>query len=102
MKDVCALYEFGISAVSTPSESTFISDKQLEEFKSRFKHILVIYDFDRTGKSNMAKIRREHPELNYYFLPKYLAKDFTDSIKMVGVDEMKKYVNEFMSNYKFK
>lgn len=102
MKDVCALYEFGIPAVSPNSETLFVDDKKLEEFKQRFKHILVVYDSDRPGKSNMAKIRREHPELNYYFLPKYLAKDFTDSIKMVEVDEMKKYVNKFMSNYKFK
>ena len=102
MKDVCALYEFGISAVSPNSETLFIDDKKLEEFKQRFKHILVIYDSDRPGKFNMAKIRREHPELNYYFLPRYLAKDFTDSIKMVGVDKMKEFVNQFMSNYKFK
>ena len=102
MKDVCALYEFGISAVSPNSETLFIDDKKLEEFKQRFKYILVIYDSDRPGRSNMAKIRREHPELNYYFLPRYLAKDFTDSIKMIGVDKMKQYVNQFMSNYKFK
>ena len=102
MKDVIAMYRFGIAACAPNSETLFISDKQLEEFKRRFKHILVIYDSDRPGRSNMAKIRREHPELNYYFLPKYLAKDFTDSIKMVGVENMKEYVNKFMSNYKFK
>lgn len=102
MKDVCALYEFGIPAVSPNSETLFIDDKKLNEFKERFKHILVIYDSDRPGKFNMAKIRREYPELNYYFFPKYLAKDFTDSIKMIGVDKMKELVNQFMSNYKFK
>ena len=102
MKDLCAMYEFGISAVSTASESTFISDKQLEEFKSRFKHIIVIFDSDRPGKHNMWLIRKKYPELNYYFLPWYLSKDFTDSIKMVGIENMKEYVNEFMSNYKFK
>ena len=102
MKDCAAMYEFGIAAVSTPSESTFISDKQLEEFKSRFKHILVIYDNDRPGCHNLWLIRKKYPELNYYILPKYLEKDFTDTIKAIGVDSMKKYVNEFMSNYKFK
>ena len=102
MKDVCALYEFGISAVSPNSETLFIDDKKLEEFKKRFKHILVVYDQDRPGKHNMWLIRKQHPELNYYFLPWYLAKDFTDSIKMVGIENMKEYVNEFMSNYKFK
>ena len=102
MKDLCAMYEFGISAVSTASESTFISDKQLEEFKSRFKHIIVIFDSDRPGRHNMWLIRKKYPELNYYVLPNTLEKDFTDSIKKIGVDKMKELVNQFMSNYKFK
>lgn len=102
MKDVAAMYEFGIVAVSTPSESTFVLDKQLEEFKSRFKHIIVIFDSDRPGKHNMWLIRKKYPELNYYVLPDYLEKDFTDSIKKIGVDKMKELVNQFMSNYKFK
>ena len=102
MKDVVAMYGFGIAAVSPNSETLFIEDKKLEEFKQRFKHILVLYDNDRAGLFNMAKIRKIHPELNYFYLPWYLAKDFTDSIKLVGVDHMKEYVDEFMSNYKFK
>ena len=102
MKDVVALYGFGIAAVSPNSETLFVDDKKLEEFKRRFKHILVVYDNDRPGLYNMAKIRREHPELNYFYMPWYLAKDFTDSIKLVGVENMKEYVDEFMSNYKFK
>ena len=102
MKDLCAMYEFNIPAVSTASESTFISDKQLEEFKSRFKHIIVIFDSDRPGRHNMWLIRKKYPELNYYVLPNTLEKDFTDSIKKIGVDKMKELVNQFMSNYKFK
>ena len=102
MKDIMAMYEFNIPAVAPNSETLFINDKQLEEFKQRFKHILVFYDNDRPGRYNMAKIRREHPELNYYFLSKSLSKDFTDTIKQVGVDKMRELVNQFMSNYKFK
>lgn len=102
MKDLCAMYEFNIPAVSTASESTFISDKQLEEFKSRFKHIIVIFDSDRPGKHNMWLIRKKYPELNYYVLPNTLEKDFTDSIKKIGINKMKELVNQFMSNYKFK
>lgn len=101
MKDVIALYRLGIPAVSPNSETLFLEDKKLEEFKTRFKHILVLYDQDRAGKYNMAKIRRLHPELNYYFLPKYLKKDVTDTIKAIGFERMQEYVKEFMSNYKF-
>ena len=102
MKDIMAMYEFNIPAVAPNSETLFINDKQLEEFKQRFKHILIFYDSDRPGKFNMAKIRREHPELNYYFLPKSLSKYFTDTIRQVGIDKMKELVKQFMSNYKFK
>ena len=102
MKDVVAMYDFGIAAVSPNSETLFIDDKKLEEFKQRFKHILVLYDNDRPGKHNMWLIRKQHPELNYYYLPFYLSKDFTDSIKLVGVDNMKDYVNDFFKEYKFK
>ena len=102
MKDVVAMYGFGIPAVSPNSETLFIEDKKLEEFKKRFKHILVLYDNDRPGLHNMWLIRKEHPELNYYYMPWYLSKDFTDSIKLVGVDNMKDYVKEFFNEYKFK
>lgn len=102
MKDVMALNRFGIAAVAPNSETLFVNDKQLEEFKRRFKHILVMYDSDRPGKYNMCKIRREHPELNYFVLPKNLAKDFTDSIVLVGLEKMKTLVEEFLKEYKFK
>lgn len=102
MKDVASMYGFGITAVSTPSESTFISDKQLEEFKSRFKHIVVLYDSDRPGKHNLWIIRKKCPELNYFVLPNNLEKDFTDTLKVIGTNKMKKLIKQFMSNYKFK
>ncbi len=102
MKDVISLNGFGIPAVSPNSETLFIDDKKLEEFKKRFKHILVIYDNDRAGKFNMSRIRKLYPELNYFILPKTLAKDFTDSIKLVGVEKMKELIKEFLIKFKFK
>lgn len=102
MKDCMSMYEFNIPAVACNSETLFVNDKQLEEFKKRFKHILVLYDNDRPGLHNMWIIRKQHPELNFYYLPKYLKKDFTDTIKEIGIEKMQEYVNQFMLNYKFK
>lgn len=103
MKDLCAMYEFDIPAVSTASESTFISDKQLEEFKSRFKHIIVIFDQDRSGRYNMSKIRKLHPELNYFIIPReYGSKDFTDLIRDHGIEKVKTLVSEFLTKFNFK
>lgn len=103
MKDTIACRALGYDSVSPNSETTFPSEKQIEEFKKRFKHILIIFDNDRPGLYNLAKIRRQYPELNYYFIDKSLgAKDLTDLIKLKGFKEVKLLVNQFMSNYKFK
>lgn len=102
MKDVVSMRGFGIYAVAPNSETLFLNDKQLEEFKSRFKHILVLYDNDRPGKHNLYKIRKEHPELNYFCLPRTLEKDFTDTIAKYGVEKMRELINEFNLNYKLK
>ena len=102
MKDVISLRGFGYYAIAPNSETLFISDKQLEEFKSRFKHILVFYDNDRPGKHNLWKIRKEHPDLNFFCLPKTLEKDFTDTIAKYGIERMKELINEFNLKYKLK
>ena len=102
MKDVAALNRLGIPAVSPNSETLFIDDKKLQEFKQRFKHIIVLYDHDKAGKYNMSRIRRKYPELNYYFLPNTLEKDITDTIRKFGFEKVRELVKEFMSKYNFK
>lgn len=85
MKDCMLLYEFGISAIAPNSENLFIPDRVLEQLKQRFKHIVVIYDSDLAGLSNMNKIKKEHPELIFTWIPrKYKAKDISDLYKLKG------------------
>ena len=103
MKDTIACRALGFDSVSPNSETTFLLDEQVEEFKSRFKHILIMFDNDKPGLHNLWRIRKQYPELNYFYLPKSLgAKDLTDLIKLIGFDKVKELVNKFMSNYKFK
>ena len=103
MKDTVACRALGYDSVSPNSETTFPNEKQIEEFKRRFKQILVIFDNDKPGLHNLWLIRKRFPELNYYWIPKELgAKDLTDLIKLKGISEVKKLVNQFMFNYKFK
>ena len=103
MKDTMALFRLGIASVSPNSETTFPNSKQIEEFKSRFKNILVMFDNDRAGKINLAKIRRLYPDLNYYCLDRKLgAKDLTDLIKLLGFNQVQELVKEFLIKYKFK
>lgn len=102
-KDNMALYAYGISAISPNSEHLFISDNILENLKKRFEHIIVLYDQDRAGKYNLAKVRRNHPELDYFVIPKqYNAKDFSDLRKIYGFEETKKLILQVLEYFKQK
>ena len=93
MKDVMALAAYRIPAIAPNSEHLFISDNVLEGLKERFKYIIVLYDQDRKGKLNMAKIRSEHRELIYLVIPKeYGAKDFSDFRKKYGFMKTKEAI----------
>ena len=97
MKDSMCLYSCGITACAPNSENLFISDKVLEDLKSRFKNIVVLYDNDRPGLYNMAKIRKEHPELTYVFIPKrYGSKDISDFYKDHGRKETLNLIKTFI------
>ena len=95
MKDCMVLYGLGINAIAPNSENLFISDKMLSDLKERFKHIVVFYDNDLPGISNMNKIKKEHPELNFFWIPRsYEAKDISDFYKMFGRDKTIEFIKE--------
>lgn len=93
MKDVISLHSYGITAIAPNSETQWISDKVLEDLKSRFNRIVVMYDNDLPGISNMNKIKKLHPELTYFFIPKNLnCKDFSDLRAMYGYEDTKNLI----------
>lgn len=97
MKDCMCLHSCSINACAPNSENLFISDNVLEDLKQRFKYIVVLYDNDRPGRVNMAKIRRNHPELYYTFIPKeYGSKDISDFYKNHGRKETLNLIKKFV------
>lgn len=100
MKDVMALYELGIPAIAPCSEVLFISDQQLKKLQERFKNIIVIYDNDLPGIQGMRRIRKAHPDLKFFWIPRrYEAKDISDFIKKYGIDETKKCIKKLKEKY---
>lgn len=97
MKDCMCLYEFGIPACAPCSETLFVSNIILDDLKKRFKHIVVFYDTDSAGLSNMIKIRKQHPELRYVFIPRmYKSKDISDFYKDHGKEKTKKLIDDYV------
>ena len=98
MKDCLSMYSCGLAAIAPCSENLFISDNVLDDLKKRFKYIVVFYDNDIPGISNMRKIRNIHPELNFFFIPRcYEAKDFSDFYAKYGrkktLEVIRSYIN---------
>lgn len=99
MKDVCAFSRLGIPAIAPQSEVTFLPDKMIEELKTRFKFIVVMFDNDLPGISNLNKVRKKFPEFIYYWIPrKYGSKDFTDFIRDHGLEAAKNLIKENIEN----
>ena len=103
MKDVMLLYELGIPAIAPNSETQFVSDKMLEELHTRFKYIVLLYDNDLTGVTFTNKIRKAHPDLIPFLIPrKTLCKDLSDFYKIYGKLETKKLIKSGINYIKNK
>ena len=101
MKDVLCFYALGITAIAPNSENLFISDSVLENLKKKFKYIVVMYDNDQAGITNMRKIKKEHKDLLYYFIPRrYNAKDISDFYKMYGRRKTLEFIKESILKFK--
>ena len=87
LKDVMFLYELGIPAVATSSESVALTDEQFLDLNERFDKIVTLFDFDLTGVRT-ANLMRKLYGIPAIFLTNgrfgtvnYKGKDPTDAYK---------------------
>lgn len=98
LKDVMSLYELGITAIAPNSENLFVAEAQYNKLKQKFKKIVIFYDNDLSGISNMNKFRKQFPDIIPFWIPrKYECKDVSDFVKKYGIEEIKKYYGKFNS-----
>lgn len=94
MKDVMVLYSFGIPSIAPNSETLFVTDEQYNKLKKRFNRIILFYDNDLAGISNMNKIRKEHKDIECIWLPRNYSKDISDFHKLYGRDKTLEIINK--------
>lgn len=100
MKDVMCLHEMGIPAVSPSSESTFLPKDVLEQLKTRFKRIIILFDRDVAGVKRSRKLSRETGLEAIFINKKFKAKDVSDAVKANNFEEIKNWLNETIKNYR--
>lgn len=94
MKDVMTLYSLGITAIAPNSENLFVTEAQWEKLKGRFKNIVLFYDNDLPGISNMNKIHKKF-DIQCFWIPrKYEAKDISDFYSKYGREKTLELINE--------
>lgn len=94
MKDVMCLYSMGITAIAPNSENLFVTENQWERLQTRFKNIVLFYDNDLPGISNMNKIRKKY-DIKCFWIPrKYEAKDISDFYVKYGRNKTLQLINE--------
>lgn len=100
MKDVMCLHEMGYPAVSPSSESTFLPKDVLEQLKTRFKRIIILFDRDTAGVKRSRKLSRETGLEAMFINKKFKAKDVSDAVKANSFEEIKNWLNETVKNYR--
>lgn len=99
LKDVMVLYEMGYYAIASSSETTFIPDDILNDLRSKWTHILILYDRDRTGVQKSRDISRRYKLDAFFVHKKFKAKDISDAVKQNGFDKVKNWLNKTLEKY---
>lgn len=98
LKDVMALYEFGIPAVAPNSENLFLTEAQYTKLQTKFNDVYILYDRDLPGVKSANKIRKKFKGLQVLLMPK--VKDFTDYVKKYGTYKTFNLIDEWLEKRK--
>lgn len=99
LKDVMVLHKMNIDAISPSSETTFIPESILNDLKQRYKHILILFDRDKTGMLRAREFSNKYNLDAFFINKKYKAKDISDAVKINGFEEIKNWITKVLNKY---
>lgn len=99
LKDVMCLYEMGFSAIAASSETTFIPDDILKELRKKWKHIVILYDRDKTGMKTAREYSKQYGLDAIFVHKKFEAKDISDAVKANGFSNVKEWLTKTVKKY---
>ena len=99
LKDVMCLHEMGFYAIAASSETTFIPEDIIKSLRSKWKHIVIIYDRDKTGMLESRKYSKQYKMDAIFVHKKFKAKDISDAISTNSYTEVKKWLTKTLERY---
>jgi len=96
-KDVIAISGiFDIPAIATQSENVLPRTLDFGELYNRFDNIYCLYDNDMPGKRATIKLKNMFEPITPLLFPKTMNKDFSDNLKVIGIDNMRELINKVL------
>jgi hypothetical protein len=99
LKDVMCLYEMGFNAISPSSETTFIPDDIVQSLKTKWKHIVILFDRDATGMKKAREYSKRYRMDAIFVHKKFKAKDVSDAVKLNSFFEVKEWLTKTVERY---
>ena len=99
LKDVMCCYEMGFNAIAASSETTFIPEDILKSLRSKWKHILILYDRDATGMHKAREYSKQYKLDAFFINKKFKAKDLSDAVKANGFNIVKDWLVNTLRKY---
>ena len=99
LKDVMCLYEMGFNAIAASSETTFIPEDILKSLRSKWKHIVILYDRDAAGMQNSRKYSKQYKIDAIFVHRRFKAKDLSDAVRDNGFTQVKEWLTKEMKKY---
>ena len=99
LKDVMCLYEMGFNAIAASSETTFIPEDILKSLRSKWKHIVILYDRDKTGMLKSRDYNKRYKLDCIFVHKKFKAKDVSDAVRDNGFFAVKNWLTKTVERY---
>jgi 5S rRNA maturation endonuclease (ribonuclease M5) len=98
LKDVMSLHDVvNISSIGLQSESVTMKDVVMDEYKSRFKHVICLFDNDKAGKSLSVQFAELY-NVPYMLIPEMKnVTDFSDLVKQKGAQYAKTTIKKLIT-----
>ena len=95
-KDVISMSTFGITADAVLSENHLIKSDKMANYKSRFKYIFTLFDYDQVGRNLAIKYYKAY-NIPYLMFPNTWEKDWFANVKKFGPERIKEIIEEWKS-----